>query len=198
MLHGERGTNEKGCVMMMKKVGAFALGILLTIAGTCMASIPREECAIGGITLNSKPDQIRAIYGTPTHEWTKQFTGYRNIVTNLYMVYGDSFKMLLTDYHDDGNYYMHNIITTANNGLGTPSGLMVGDPLEKAVTLYGMPDKVIDVSTHRYTHYVSNQDLKAVGKGRKEAIYNNRFGGILIIKAKKDKIVSLEIQSTTE
>lgn len=183
--------------MMMKKVGALALGILLTIAGTCFASIPQEECAIGGITLSSKPDQIRAIYGTPTREWTKQFTGYRNIVTNLYMVYGNSFYMLLTDYHGNGDYYMYSIETTANNGLGTPSGLMVGDSLEKAVALYGMPDATWS-GNNDYRNHVTQKDLKDVGSGRKWAVYNSRFASKLIIKAKKNKIVSLKIVSTAE
>ena len=185
--------------MMMKRFASLVMGILLTLTATetCFATIRPEECAIGGISLSSKPDQIRAIYGAPTQETTKQFTGYRNIVTNLYMVYGNSFKLLLTDYHGDGDYFMHSIETTANNGLGTPSGLMVGDPVEKAFTLYGMPDATCS-DEHDYRNHATQQDLKDIEKGRRWAIYNKRYGGCLIIKAKKGKITSLKVESTAE
>ncbi|WP_432641702.1 hypothetical protein [Acidaminococcus sp.] len=181
----------------LKKIIPLVLGGLLAAAGTCLAHIPLEEFAIGGITLYSKPDQIKAIYGTPTQETKQQITIYKYTLPGLYMIYGNSFKMVMTDPYRNGDYFMYTIETTANNGLGTPAGLMVGDSFEKALALYGMPNATWS-GKKDYRYHVTQQDLNEVRKGNKWAIYNSGHASSLIIKVKKGKIISLKLINTAE
>lgn len=88
-----------------------------------VAEISLSEIALGGIPLGASPEYLKSVYGEPT----RYETGNDSVIYN----YNDTFRVLFAS-----GKYMYWLKTTANNGIGTPSGIRVGMP-ESVLEKYG-------------------------------------------------------------
>ena len=108
----------------------FTMMMAMTV---CMASVPDSEISIGGVSYGSSIDDVRNSYGAPDKvDTTNRHPLWRGFVDTYY--YGSSFKVIFSD----GNTLF--ISSTANNGLGTPAGVLVGMNRNTLRDVYGSPD----------------------------------------------------------
>lgn len=180
----------------MKRIAGL-LGGLMLAASVCSATIPNSELAIGGIVPWMTRDQVVQIYGEPTKEITHVIPTRKGNFNYYEMQYGTSF-FCWYGYFNSGTereYRVDTIKTTANNGLGTPAGLMVGQPVSRMLELYGKPDCIIGKSYGRYGANANEKTLKAFARGNGTACY--RPAGIsmskLYVDAKNGKISSIRV-----
>lgn len=179
----------------MKRIAGL-LGGLMLAASVCSATIPKSEMAIGGIVPGMTRDQVVQIYGEPTKEITHVISTRKGNFNEYEMQYGTSFFCWYSYSKNPGNegeYRIDIIKTTANNGLGTPAGLMVGQPVSRMLELYGKPDRMGDKSYGRYGAEANEKTLKRFSRGIGTASYLTEGLRQLYIKAKNDKISSIEV-----
>ena len=87
--------------------------------------------------------------------------------------------------------------TTANNGLGTPAGIMVGQPVSRMLELYGNPDHMMSQRYGRYGANANKQTMKEFAQGKNTAVYRGDgsiCGYSLYVTVKNNKIASLAIK----
>ena len=89
------------------------------------AFLPETEFALGGIPLGVYQSQVIDIYGQPSY--------IENNGSETYYYYGNSLKFCF--YNGTGR--LMSILTTANNGISTPSGIHVGTSLQELKSTYG-------------------------------------------------------------
>ena len=119
----------------MKK--SLLLAAMLTLcSATCFATIPTSELAIGGIVPGNSPSYVQSVFGAPTK--FKHGTDYygRTVEREIFFTYGKSFKIR---FYDD---FAISIVSKANNGLSTPSGIHVGSSVTEVKRTFGTPDKL--------------------------------------------------------
>lgn len=109
----------------MKKFFVMTAVILLTVASTCSA-LGRNEFSLGGVYLDMPYSEVVAMYGQPT----QHPGGYAQLVSDV-IIYGNDVEIGFL-----GNKVRY-VVTTANNGWRTPSGLCVGMSINDAIRLYG-------------------------------------------------------------
>lgn len=141
-----------------------SLGLLVLFFGfcsTCFATIPDSELSIGGIVLGNNPQHVQKIYGAPKKVKYFKENKYRKFV------YGKSF---FVEFQDQDAVMMK---STADNGLGTPSGVRVGSTVADVKRIYGNPDP-LPARLSKKTNY-----LRYIG---------NQQSGELILKIKDGKV----------
>lgn len=89
------------------------------------AFLPETEFALGGIPLGTYKSQVTGIYGPPSF--------IENNGTETYYYYGNSLKFC---FHNESGRLI-SILTTANNGISTPSGIHVGTSIQELKSTYG-------------------------------------------------------------
>lgn len=117
----------------MKKILFILFGIFFSFALTLSSDakpvtpVGNHEVAIGGVGLTSRESYVQSVYGMPDETTYKQdeIFGKQHVVR-----YGNSFFIT---YGSKGNVI--SVKTTANNGLKTPAGITVGQPISE-VTKY--------------------------------------------------------------
>ena len=98
----------------MKKIfSIMLLAVFLSVSAVCSAQISPDEVALGGIKLGSKREYVESVYGQPTN--------YINRNGGVLYDYNGTFQIFFAS-----GKYMSWMKTTANNGIGTPSGVKVG------------------------------------------------------------------------
>lgn len=130
--------------------------------------------AIGGINLNSSPEYIKSIYGEPTSE-EKRYN-----YTEL--VYGDSFRIL----YNNTIQRSIKVETTADNGIGTDSGVTVGMSESVIIDLYGDPS-IYGASNRKYTR-TTKDGVTTYTYGVPKS-----GGDMLVFKTQSGKIISIGI-----
>ena len=120
---------------------------VMPISSICSASsLPLSEISIGGIPYRASADYVKSIYGEPDRvTYPKGSVIYDGQM--VYYLYGNSFTVEI-----GGNQVMH-IVTTANNGLGTPAGVTVGMDRKILDSLYGSPKNIIRDQNHNISSY---------------------------------------------
>ena len=107
----------------MKK--SLLLAIVLSFySASCFASVNSYLLALGGLVPGNTPEYIRSVFGTPT-----------KVVDSKYF-YGKGFEI---SFHDN---FAVSIVSKANNGIGTPSGIRYGSTITEVMKKLGNPDKL--------------------------------------------------------
>lgn len=183
----------------MKRFAGIA-GVLMLAASTGFAAIPCSEMAIGGVVPGMTRKQVVAIYGKPTKEITHVIQLSRKTINYYEMQYGTSY-FCWHRFMNTGNGTSVDRVdmlkTTANNGLGTPAGLMVGQPVSQMLELYGKPDSMMSKRYGRYGAKANRQTMKEFAQGKNTAVYRGDgilCGYSLYVTAKNNKIASLAIK----
>ena len=113
---------------MKKILSMIAFFAIFSFSTFAAAEISPSEVALGGIPLGASPEYLKSVYGEPTsYDKSDDGVNYGGVIYN----YNNTFKV----YYADGKY-MYWLETTANNGIGTPSGIRVGMP-ESVLEKYG-------------------------------------------------------------
>ncbi len=155
--------------MLKKILSAILLSVF--VAGSSYA-MPTSEMAIGGVTPGSPLSYVESIYGSPDRT--------ENIVNNQHRQYeaywGKGYKMKVLS---NGN--VNEITTYANNGLGTPAGLAVGQNIQVMYDLYGSP-----TDTNKMGGYIRHNYRNTLDSGTGYIHYMN-----MAVKEKKGKIIEI-------
>lgn len=117
----------------MKK--SLLLAAMLSIfSSTCFATVPQSELALGSIVPGNSPTHVQNIFGEPTK--IKYESGQYADPRMKTFIYGKSFEVQFFE------TFGLLIKTTANNGIGTPSGIHVGSSIDEVKRSLGKPDKL--------------------------------------------------------
>jgi len=111
----------------MKK-SLYILLTLLTLlfCQSASATINEDEVALGGLMIRTDISNAYNIYGSPDR-----------IADGFRYFWGNGFEVWTkNEYECEINY----IVTTANNGIATPSGIHVGSNVDDLYKIYGIPD----------------------------------------------------------
>ena len=131
----------------MKKITVLlAFCLVFLISSLCSAAnitlLPKEQVALGGITIRMSKDAVISMYGQPVSD--------DNSVLK-YGRYGTQF---------DIGYYapvgVHTVTVSGNNGIATPAGIKVGTPYSDVVRLLGEPHHVFNQQTINLAYYGEN------------------------------------------
>ena len=109
----------------MKKIFALTIFLVLSAVNVCSA-LSIEEFNLGNVKLNMTYDEVVAMYGQPT----SRLRGYSQLIHDV-IIYGDSVEIAFM------NGKVRHVVTTANNGWKTPSGIYVGMSIDKVIKIYG-------------------------------------------------------------
>lgn len=166
----------------MKKISKFLSAVLLSslISGSVFA-MPTSEMAIGGVTPGSPLSYVENIYGNPDRT--------EKVVNNLYRQYeaywGKGYKMKVLS---NGN--VNAITTYANNGLGTPAGLAVGQNIQVMYDLYGSP---ATTNNFKRDGYIRHHYRNTLDSG-KDYVHSMN----MVVKEKKGKIIEISCYESYE
>jgi len=119
----------------MNKKFVLALAFSLLCA-TCSATIPTSELEIGSIAPGNSPEYVQQIYGAPAKIKYGTNSLGQTMANEFYFTYGKSFKVR---FHDNLAF---EVISKANNGLSTPSGIHVGSTVWEVKRAFGDPDEL--------------------------------------------------------
>ncbi len=114
--------------------------LLSMICSVCMASIPRSELALGGVTLFTRFANVQHIYGQPTSTSYKDYNIWGGTSRFYTQRYGNG-SFIVTATNRDG---VVSVTTTADNGIGTPAGIKVGMNQGRLAMVYGEVDSIWD------------------------------------------------------
>lgn len=95
-----------------------------------------DQAAIGGISIGSRTEYIKGIYGEPNSIRIDE--GSQDTESQTWY-YGDTFHI------DFVNGMVSSVVTSGNNGLATPAGITVGMKKKAMKSKYGSPK-----STEKY------------------------------------------------
>jgi len=153
----------------MKKLAKLLSTVFLcaAVSGSALA-MSSSEMAIGGITPGSSLDYVENIYGAPDKTQSA-----RNNHSIAY--WGHGFNMTIRP-----NGLVNYVTTSANNGLGTPAGLAVGQKIQVMYDLYGTPSH--SYNSNGYTNYYYKNHF---GDGNSSHFIN------MEVKEKKGKIAEI-------
>ena len=115
---------------MKKHFGLLSLmAAVFMLTAVCHAAgyIPKEDVALGGVTLGATEDYVSGIYGEPDDITYKTTGAFGKMKT---FRYGDSFFVTF------GNGKVIEISSDADNGISTPAGFTVGTPLSDVKDRY--------------------------------------------------------------
>ena len=108
---------------MKKFLSVMVFLMMFSFSSFAAAEISPSEVALGGIPLGASPEYLKSVYGEPTR--------YETVNGGVVYNYNNTFRVLFAS-----GKYMYWLETTANNGIGTPSGVRVGMP-ESVLEKYG-------------------------------------------------------------
>ena len=128
---------------MKKIISAFIFCLMTFFTGSnAHAMIDESQVALGGITPLSSQEYVRSIYGNPTSVSSPFRTGlvwsYGKTLT-IHFVTGEAFGYLKNQ-NEYYKFFLNSLTTTANNGFGTPAGIIVGMDESIVYQIYGNPD----------------------------------------------------------
>ena len=109
----------------LKKTFAMVIIFALAFVSVCCA-VGRNDFSLGGIYLNMPYNDVLRTYGQPT----SRPGGYAQLVTDV-IKYGNDVEIGFL------GKKVRYVVTTANNGWKTPSGLYVGMSIDEAVRICG-------------------------------------------------------------
>ena len=98
---------------MKKNFSVLLIAVFLSVSMVCSAQISQDEVALGGIKFGSKREYVESVYGQPTTRINRD--------GGVLYDYNGTFQIFFAS-----GKYMYWMKTTANNGIGTPSGVKVG------------------------------------------------------------------------
>ena len=128
---------------MNRKILTLTAG-LLCLGHVAMASIAKEDCSLGGLSMGNDIDYVTQIYGAPDKSTgvMKQKVGpsYANYYNKI--EYGDSVELLFTAAEADEPLTLSYIRILADNGFSTPKGIHVGSTKRDVYKAYGQADLV--------------------------------------------------------
>lgn len=109
---------------------------LISMATVVFASVPRNELALGGVTLFTSLNNVQNIYGTPAKSfYNDEYLGGGKVRVYKQLYGNGSFSVIATNY--DG---VVSVRTTENNGIATPAGIKVGMNATSLLAVYGAAD----------------------------------------------------------
>ena len=156
----------------MKKITIMVLMIMFCVYSVCIARIPQDQVAVGGIGYGASRSYVESIYGGPSSE--KKGTDKNGKKIRYIVLYGKSLKVI---YEDDR---VIDIAICDNNSLATTAGVTCGMDLSVLKKAYGNADNVY--SAHEGTIYVY---------AGYESNGNNQ--GVLEFDVRNNKIYQIEI-----
>lgn len=98
---------------MKKFFSVMLIAVFLSVSAVCAAQISQDEVALGGIKLGAKREYVESVYGQPTTRINRN--------GGVLYDYNGTFQIFFAS-----GKFMYWMKTTANNGIGTPSGVKVG------------------------------------------------------------------------
>ena len=127
---------------MKKILPSLTFIVIFSFSALAFESIPRQEGVLGGISLGASREYVKSVYGEPPRcEDIKNNNSGYGVTYN----YNGTFKI-----HFWGswgyNIDAYKVETTANNGIGTPSGIRVGMSASVLSNIYGAADYTESVS----------------------------------------------------
>ena len=129
----------------MKKVTVIVLMLMFCVSSVCMARIPQDQVAVGGIGYGSSREYVESIYGKPTSEKRVYDKNKRLHIVAMYGKYLHIYYDLKDNTIVDLSYY-------GDNSLATPAGVTCGMDLSVLRNIYGTADNIY--SAHGGTIYV--------------------------------------------
>lgn len=159
--------------MKIRYLLVLTLGIVWLMTSVCMASdLTNEQFNIGGVTPDSTPQEVEAIYGKPDKtEWGPTPYGDGTVYC-----YGDSFRINFVD-----NVAMI-VYVNANNGISTSAGIHVGSTWNDVRGTYGQP-KLITFKNSQTDKTEKNQVYYYVLRGNQwqymEFVFDQKTGKVI-------------------
>ena len=108
-------------------LAALALMFMLSTADAATKVIDTDRAALGGITIGSKIDYVRSIYGDPNK--------VRELNGAVEWYYGDTFQINFVE----GRATF--VCSSGPNGLNTPDDVGVGMKARRATKVFGRPNE---------------------------------------------------------
>lgn len=113
--------------MKLKRLAVLVVfGLMFLLPSICSATLPKEQMALGGITIRMPKDSVIAMYGQPVS--VDQY-GFK------YGRYGTQF-----DINFISGLEVYGVFVSGNNGIATPAGIKVGMSYSDVIRLLGKPD----------------------------------------------------------
>ncbi len=133
----------------MKKITVLlAFCLVFLISSLCSAAnitlLPKEQVALGGITIRMSKDAVISMYGQPVSDG--------NFVLK-YGRYGTQFDI---QYSTNAAAWVHTVTVSGNNGIATPAGIKVGTPYSDVIRLLGKPHHVFNQQQINLAYYGEN------------------------------------------
>ena len=123
---------------MKKIVFAIMFAAMLMISSAtnyCLANLPDDEFALGGIPVGSSVDYLKRVYGEPSQVIQINDPLHRGVARRY--IYGEGL------FFETSDNTIIRICVYTNNKIKTPLGVGVGDAAYRALETYGNPDDKI-------------------------------------------------------
>lgn len=120
---------------MKKKVICAALALTLLGGAAAEAKIEDSRIALGGISIGSTEDYVRATYGKPK-TYSRDYYAPRKGYVREYN-YGDSFFVTVLE---ETGQVMRMMSMDRHNKIATPDGITIGSAIDDVLRRYGEPD----------------------------------------------------------
>ena len=130
----------------MKKFFALTIFLVLSATNVCNA-LSLEEFSLGGVQLNMPYDNVIEMYGQPT----SHPGGYAQLVNDV-IIYGNDVEIGFL------GKKVRYVVTTANNGWKTPSGIYVGMPIDEVIKICGTDYKTYTRSQNDIPDWMKKSD----------------------------------------
>ena len=111
--------------------------VIFVFTPIASAEISEEDVVLGGLVPRTDLSNAFAIYGNPDRAENQRY------------YWGDGFKVITNNRN-----MMTMIITTAYNGIATPTGLHVGSTVSEMYMIYGRPDETnLEINGNGYVYF---------------------------------------------
>jgi len=111
--------------------------VIFVFTPIASAEISEEDVVLGGLVPRTDLSNAFAIYGNPDRAENQRY------------YWGDGFKVITNNRN-----MMTMIITTADNGIATPTGLHVGSTVSEMYMIYGRPDETnLEINGNGYVYF---------------------------------------------
>ena len=132
-------------------IPALTAGLMMAVSSVCMATVPSDAIALGGVAPGDSVERAKSMLGAPNYAGKK-----------LYFPNG-----VVIEVDDYNPNLVEDIETRAPNSVATPGGVTVGMREDVLGSIYGRPDKLEqEYSENEYTYYSENyikkMEFKAV------------------------------------
>ena len=152
----------------VSRIWVLALVFTFCLIAACSAFkspiyVGDSEFSIGGIRLGSTMNYVESVYGPPTKSELVRETGAMG--RTIRWTYGTTFIMEFSK-DMNGDYSTYMVKTTGNNGLKTPSGFTVGQPIWRIQDKYGAALSKSDNNYGLAASWPVRMNFKTDKKGR--------------------------------